>query len=93
MKDSENDISFGAERFSFGFSFLLTKGLMDKITGSSLGQLIGSFLMFLLAAMFGIMFIIGSVGLFKGKKSAEPVVTTEVQEDWAAEEGESAETE
>ena len=82
MKDAENDISFGADSFSFGFSFLLTKGLMDKITGSSIGQLIGSLLMLMLAVMFGVMFIIGSVGLFKGKKGTVSVVTTRSSRGW-----------
>ncbi len=92
MKDDENDISFGAERFSFGFSFLLTKNLMEKITGSSIGQWIAALLILMLAAMFGIMFIIGSAGLLKSEKRIE-TVTIEVNEVGVTDDGESSEME
>lgn len=54
---------------------------LDKVMTSNVVVGAGAFVSFLLAAAFGIMFIIGGVGLVKGKSSGETAVKSDVHEE------------
>ncbi|MGR3317014.1 MAG: hypothetical protein ACUZ8O_00825 [Candidatus Anammoxibacter sp.] len=72
--ENKFNIGIGIESFDFDLSFGLPGQLLDAVMNSSIVRLLGGFVCVMLAFMFGIMFIIGSVGLIHGKKTGQNVV-------------------
>ena len=77
--DKESDIGFGVKSIEFDLSFSIPGQLLDAVMGSGIVRLLGGFACVMLAFMFGVMFIIGSVGILNGKRAEQNVIAVENQ--------------
>ncbi len=87
---NENESVDGIEVSSLDVHMLdlEVKSFLEKIMTSNIIRGAGTLLVLALGLMFGIMFLIGSVGLLKSKSGTENVAAVESVEEGAVEESE-----